>query len=179
MPDFSDAQTIGILTATGMILALVAAVTGIISVRQGARAWRASQRPLLQAFVTQNPEDGLVTATISNTGAGSANGTTFVIVFGDSFVWGLLGILEPGRRVVITTHEPLPNIAEGFAGLVSCYENGTAQAFFFTGERRIYKTRPWRRRIPTDDEMLAEVYPEVSLRGLRQVKWHVPMVTQP
>jgi predicted RND superfamily exporter protein len=80
MPDFSDAQTIGILTAIGMILALVAAVTGIISVRQGARAWRASQRPLLQAFVTQNPEDGLVTATISNTGAGSANGTTFVIV---------------------------------------------------------------------------------------------------
>ena len=69
-------------------------------------------------------------------------------------------------------------------GLFSGYEDESyrvAQAYFVLdgpGARRRYRKRRGR-DIPSDDEMFAEQFPEISLDGLTEVPTTTPMLTQP
>ncbi len=181
LPDFSDTTTIGVLTAIGLALSAIAAITGIVSVRQGSRAWRSSSRPLLHMAVARHPTTGECTLTLLNAGGGTALGTTFLFVIGSSVARGFVGILEPGRRLVLTT-DPMPDVeANPAGGLISCYEDDArtvAQAWFLTNARRRYRKRLWR-NVPNDEEVFAEAYPNIPLAGLQQVAVHTPMLVQP
>ena len=79
---------------------------------------------------------------------------------------------------------PMPDVtANPSGGLVSCYEDEgrtVAQAYFIgTHEaRRRYRKRWWR-SVPSDDEMFAEEFPDISLAGLGEVAIQTPMLTQP
>jgi hypothetical protein len=183
VPEFSD-STLGVLTALGVALAAIAAITGIVSVRQGSRAWRAASRPLLHMTVFRDPETGVCTIEILNSGGGTALGATLLFVSGSYEARGRFGNLAPGRRVVLNT-DPMPDVVEDpSAGVVSCYEDEArrvAQAFFVShspGRRRRYRKRLWR-DVPSDDEMLAAEFPNVPLDRLESVGIHTPMLTQP
>jgi hypothetical protein len=181
LPDFSDTTTIGIFT---IVLAGVAAVTGIVSVLQGKRQWRASSRPLLYMTAFGHPETGVVTLEFLNSGGSVALGTTFLFVSGSSVARGRIGNFAAGRRLVITT-APMPDLtANPTGGLLSCYEyegRSVAQTYFLSYDkevRRRYRKRWWR-DVPTDGEMFAEEYPDISLDGLDEVATQTPMLTQP
>jgi hypothetical protein len=181
LPDFSDTTTIGILTAVGVALAAIAAITGVVSVQQGSRAWRASSRPLLQMLVSRHPTTGICTITLLNSGGGTALGTTILFVSGSSVARGTVGILGPGRQRVLNT-DPMPDVTSNPAGgLASCFEDderSVAQTYFLNNTRRLYRKRLWR-TVPSDDEMFAEEYPDVPLDGLEEVAVHTPMLAQP
>lgn len=182
MLDFSDTTTIGILTAVGVVLAAIAAGTGIVSVRQGKRQWQASSRPLLYMTAARHPETGVVTLELLNSGGSVALGTTRLFVSGSSVARGLVGNLAAGRRLVLTT-APMPDvIANPADGLLSCFEDErrrVAQTYFLHDDvRRRYRKRWWR-DVPTDEEMFAEEYPDIALDGLEEVAVQTPMLTQP
>lgn len=182
MPDFSDTTTIGILTALGVVVATIAAVTGIVSVWQGRRAWKASSRPLLYMTAFRHPETGVVTLDLINSGGGVALGTTLLFVVGSSVARGRFGNFAAGRRLAIMT-EPMPDLGNPSGGLVSCFEDEgrrVAQAYFLGSNdlRRRYRKRWWR-DVPSDEEMFAEEYPDIPLDGLEDVATQTPMLAQP
>jgi hypothetical protein len=152
-----------------------------VSVRQGARAWQASSRPLLQLTVSREPKTGVCTIALHNAGGGAALGTTFLFVSGSWVARGYVGILRSGRELVIKTN-PMPDVATNpGGGLVSCYEDDegrVAQTFFLTKVRRRYRKRLWR-DVPTDEKMFAEQYPSVSLDDLNEAAVSTPMLAQP
>jgi hypothetical protein len=181
--DFSDTTTIGVLTAIGVVLAAIAAGTGIVSVRQGRRQWQSSSQPLLYLTAFSHPETGVVTLELLNSGGSVALGTSLLYVSGSSVARGSLGNLGPGRRLVLMT-APMPDVSANPAGgLLSCYEDegrSVAQTYFLGSNdvRRRYRKRWWR-GVPSDEEMFAEEYPDISLDGLEEVAVQTPMLTQP
>lgn len=132
-------------------------------------------------LVSRHPENGICTITLVNTGGGTALGTTFIFVSGSSAVRGFVGILDPGRRVILKT-DPMPDVSTNPAGgFVSCFEDderNVVQSWFLTNTRRRYRKRPWR-EVPSDDEMFADEYPDISLDGREAVAVHTPMLAQP
>ena len=96
--DFSDPTLTGVLAAVGVILAAVAAVTGLVSVWQGRRSWRTSRLPELQAQRNRTSA-GVVQLTIVNAGGGVAAGTSFLLVSGNHKVRGTPWLWStPARR---------------------------------------------------------------------------------
>jgi hypothetical protein len=163
VPDFSDTTTIGILTALGVVVATIAAVTGVVSVLQGRRAWKASARPSLYMTAVRHPKTGAVTLDLINSGGGVALGTTLLLVIGSSVARGRIGNFASGRRLVVET-DPMPDLSENpSGGVVSCFEDegrSVAQAYFLNSNdvRRRYRKRRWR-DVPSDEEMFAKEYP--------------------
>jgi hypothetical protein len=84
--------------------------------------------------------------------------------------------------LVLQTKSAMPDVLSNPAGgLVSCFEGDerkVVQTFFLTNARRRYRKRWWR-SLPSDDEMLAEEYPDIRLDGLDEVAVTTPMLTQP
>jgi hypothetical protein len=186
--DFSDTTTIGVLTAVGVVFALIAAITGVVSVRQGRRAWQASSRPLLYMTAFQHPETGIVTFDLLNSGGSVALGTTILFVTGSCAARGSIGNFAAGRRLVVKTSEPMPDVMTNpSGGLLSAYEDEgrrVAQTYFVQVDDRRpdvrlrYRKRWWH-GVPSDDEMFAEQFPDISLDGLTEVGTTTPMLTQP
>ena len=176
--DLSDDAVL--IAAIGTALALVAAVAAIVGVWQNRRSWRASHLPELHLQVTDPRPDGSVNVILLNGGGGPAKGTSFLLVVGDGVMRGTIGLMEGGRRSVLQTRESVSGL-EPFAGVISCWQpDGSVQAFFGTGERKVYSKRPWRRKVLSDDEELfASVYPDFTLDGRRELSYTFPMLTQP
>jgi hypothetical protein len=174
-----------VLTAVGVVLALIAALTGSVSVLQGRRAWLASSRPMLFMTARRNVDTGVVTLDVHNAGGGVALGTTLLFISGSSVARGYVGNFAAGRRLVITTRKPMPDVRTNpSGGVVSGFEDDSyrvAQAYFVCdgpGVRRRYRKRR-ERDIPSDEEMFAEEFPAISLEGLTEVETTTPMLTQP
>lgn len=170
------------LTAVGVALAAIAALTGVVSVRQGSRAWQAASRPLLYMTAFGHPETGEVTLELLNSGGSPALGTTLLFISGSSVARGRIGNFAAGKRLVLTT-APMPNVTMNpSGGLLSCYEDDrrrVAQTYLLHNDfRRRYRKRWWR-NVPSDEEMFADEYPDISLDGLEEVEVHTPMLTQP
>lgn len=109
-----------------------------------------------------------------------------LFVSGSSVARGYLGNFPAGRRLVVNTREPMPDVRTNpTGGVFSGYEDEShrvAQAYFVRdgpGVRRRYRKRWWRREIPSDDEMFADEFPEISLDELTEVTTTTPMLTQP
>jgi len=132
--------------------------------------------------VFRHPETGILTLDLLNSGGGVAFGTTILFVSGASVVRGRIGNFAAGRRLVLKTREPMPDVLTSpVGGLLSCYEDEdrcVAQTFFVpTNTRRRYRKRRWR-DVPTDDEIFASEFPDVSLDELNEVGTTTPMLTQ-
>jgi hypothetical protein len=131
-----------------------------------------------------HPETGVVTFELLNSGGSVALGTTFLFVSGSSVARGRIGNFAAGRRLVIKTAAPMPDvIANPSAGLLSCYEDegrSVAQTYFVgTHDARRRYRRRWWRDVPSDEEMLAKEYPDIPLDGLEEVAVETPMLAQP
>ncbi len=164
---------------------MIAAVAALTTVRQGRRAWRRASRPDLEwevALVTGGdsaPEpSGQLEATFVNAGGGSAYSVKFLIVVGDALVRGDLGIMERGRRRTVHAREPL-TVAEPHVGVVFyCRSDRTAEAVSTDDKQKTYRKRPWRGK-PSIEDAFADLYPNVTMAGLRRVEHTFPMLTQP
>ena len=131
-------------------------------------------------LVSRHPDTGVCTITLVNSGGGTALGTTFRFVSGSSIARGFVGILDPGRRLILQTGQMPDVISNPAGGFVSCFEDderSVVQTYFLSNTRRRYRKRRLR-EVPSDDEMFAGEYPDIPLEGLEEVAIRTPL-TQP